>query len=154
MKSLILFFACLTSSLFARVGESRDACVARYGQPTASAPAKEWDEFEKGGVKITVWYYQECADKIVYAKMDDSTLTGVGDFTSGDFAQILQANAAGYTWVKVKGALALTYDYATERRWLLAGKSNLTGKITLVTVDHVQRERDKSNSPSVDLEGF
>ncbi len=155
---LPLIFMMLPIVSPARVGESRDACIKRYGDPVASDSAAGWDSFVKAGVRVKVWYYQECCDKITYAKIDDSQLTGAGDFSDYDYQLILQANGDGRAWVKASGALALMFDYVTERDWLYASRSNLSGTVEIVTADRRRREKEErdrqKNSPSTDLKGF
>lgn len=66
MKRLLLFVL-ISSACFARIGETYDQCVARYGQPLKKVSSNTYT-FKKSGVFVRVYLGPKGVGRIEYAK--------------------------------------------------------------------------------------
>lgn len=94
------------SHALARLGETKEECVARYGEPVASTPAllsgAESLSFLKNQVRIRVEFLNNRAVFISFMRQDMS---------SNDQQQLLEANRGDLVWSSPE-------DYAGRKFWL------------------------------------
>jgi hypothetical protein len=98
LRSILLILAAMALALpaHARLGETEDQCIARYGAPTSPAvdnndngvPTHEMF-FQKDGYAITVNFLNGKAGTVQFWKKDIS---------HDDINALLEANAQGGTW--------------------------------------------------------
>jgi hypothetical protein len=76
MKTLItitiaIATAAITSSSYARIGETREQAIARYGQPANVVVNNgwEWTQFRKGDFGVSVHFFDGRIDSIEYIKI-------------------------------------------------------------------------------------
>lgn len=74
--------------MFARIGETPDECVARYGHATKATELVR--EFLKNDTRIVVHFHEGRADKILYDRPTP--------FTSKQIDELLERNAPKKTW--------------------------------------------------------
>lgn len=119
MKTLLalILFGCALSAQ-ARLLETRDQCIKRYGA-TYRAYEKTFIEWKKNGITITAIFEGDACVRITYLR--DSNIA----FSSAEFAKLLAANSNGKIWSPYsepasgkKGEIYLTQD-----EQLLAEKS-------------------------------
>ena len=97
MKALLLLPALLLPALpcLARLGETRDQCIARYGKPYGG------DEnqliFEKEGIQIVVDFYKGRADYLAFANVY-APGTRAKPLTAEEVSQLLEKNRGNETW--------------------------------------------------------
>ncbi|MCE0498777.1 MAG: hypothetical protein LV481_12610 [Methylacidiphilales bacterium] len=101
--SLLLSLSMATSA-WARLGETMDQCVARWGQPVPSAdfppPGYEGDgfanfaTFQKGDYHIIVGFLNGVVAVEIITKQESS------DLSDNEKAAILEADSAGLAWIK------------------------------------------------------
>lgn len=75
MKALsltLLSFLCLAISAQARIGETLDECIKRYGEP-AQRPQPKTLLFHKSGIAITCFFVDGLCVQISYKKLDSAT---------------------------------------------------------------------------------
>lgn len=75
MKALsltLLSFLCLALSTEARIGETLDECIKRYGEP-AQRPQPKTLLFHKSGIAITCFFVDGLCVQISYKKLDSAT---------------------------------------------------------------------------------
>lgn len=75
MKALcltLLTFLCLVLSTQARIAESLDDCIKRYGEP-AQRPLPKTLLFHKSGIAITCFFVDGLCVQISYKKLDSAT---------------------------------------------------------------------------------
>ncbi len=67
MKTILAFLVLfITSAAQARLGETFEQCVERYGTPVARDEAAGLAEFQKGNFKITLHFFDGKSDTIDY----------------------------------------------------------------------------------------
>ena len=99
MKSIICALFIIAFSLpdlSARLGETLDQCVQRYGKATHygyqdETGAKSYD-FWKNEINIVIWFVDGRAEKISYAKV------GAGPFSEDELSYFLDANSNKLKW--------------------------------------------------------
>lgn len=106
MKSLLLLgllsFAWLggTGRCHARIGETYDQCVARYGEPInsqktgAAGIGSGFTGFKKNGYLIAVIFFKDVVSYEFYCKADNS------DLSQDEKETLLTAESNGLQWTK------------------------------------------------------
>jgi hypothetical protein len=88
----------LPSDSSARIGETLQQCIARYGQPednpqeSAVHPKATDCAFIKSGLDISVVFYQGKAVDIMFRKLDGSA------FNPSEVEELLKANGGSSSW--------------------------------------------------------
>jgi hypothetical protein len=157
MRTVLLtlcFVATVAGNAQARLGETADALVQRYGQPLSETDQKgEGDRialadviFQKGGfqIEVTVVDGRSVAEK--FKKLNGQPLT------TGEVRTLLAANAQGHEWAAPEsaadGKLWTRDDTATA---FLAGD----GSLILKSRDLVSRETAAKHLEHIpSLDGF
>jgi hypothetical protein len=109
MKLALLFLFIFATSAFARLGETIDECIARYGpgirigDPQSDSPIYQ---FEKYDIKIRVWFLGNRSVCETFARENGN----LGDFFISD---ILTGNSQGSSWTPMKfGDSSIAYSRA------------------------------------------
>jgi len=151
----ILFVVVVTANAQARLGETPDQLVARYGQPLSEADQKAEGikvaqaavVFQKGGFEIDVTVVDGVSVQEIFKKINNQPLT------LGEVRTLLNANAQGLDWEAPVitlggGKLWKRDDNATA----LAGSdgSLIIKSRTLAVKEAVAKKEEKTPS----LEGF
>lgn len=93
----VLMFS-LPSVSTARIGETLQQCIARYGQPDSGPeesvvhPKATDCAFIKNGLDVSVVFYQGKAVDIMFRKVDGSS------FNPSEIDELLKANGGGSMW--------------------------------------------------------
>jgi hypothetical protein len=126
----------------ARIGETLEQCVSRYGEPVSKANGLIL--FQKSGIVIAVAsFFEGRVDSIGFKKISGDPLSAT------ELKELLDANSGGQTWKK--GALGADV--------LLSQDGELTAKYTdsertLVIATVRKLARDAAKSESKQLNGF
>lgn len=150
----LLFIIAVTATAQARLGESPDQLVARYGQPLSEADQKAEGikvalaavAFQKGGFTIEVTVVDGVSVQEIFKKLNGDALT------LAEVRYLLNANSQGLAWEAPQKAqdgtkLWTRDDSATAR----ASDTSLTIRSkTLVVKESAAKKAEKSPT----LEGF
>ncbi|WP_395740569.1 hypothetical protein [Prosthecobacter sp.] len=148
MKTLrlaLLTLLCLSSAALARIGETQDECIRRYGEPV-QRDADKTLSFRKSGIAVTCTFLEGRCVHIRYQKLDpDARL-------NGREVDILRA-ANGTHW-KLQGGNTSSYstmrNETCECRWDYS-----TGVLEFETLTEVNRKKqDTITAEKKLLEGF
>src|ERR1700722_19229010 len=96
----LVFVMAVTATAQARLGETPDQLVARYGQPLSEADQKAEGikvasaaiVFQKGGFEIDVTVTEGISVQEIFKKLNGQPIT------LGEAKVLLSANAQGYGW--------------------------------------------------------
>jgi hypothetical protein len=94
---ILAFLLALSFPALARIGETYEQCVARYGAAT-SPPTKGSARFVKGGIIIMIDFSGGIAQEIRFAGQSDPGSFSGKKLTDAQVQSILDANAAGSPW--------------------------------------------------------
>jgi len=100
LSLLAVLLLCLPSASNARIGETLQQCIARYGQPDSSPeeslshPKAMECVFIKGGLDISVIFWGGKAASIMFSKLDRSA------FSSAEVEELLGKNGGGWMLLK------------------------------------------------------
>lgn len=117
----IVFGLCTTAS--ARLMESKDDCLKRYGTPART----KGDEsvWIKEGIKITALFHRDACQKISYEKLQPDA-----KFSQVELETLLEANKNGRSWESSGGFF--TQGWKTSEGWYVATYDAQKG-LTLMT---------------------
>jgi len=91
----VVFFASVILPAEARLGETEEQCVARYGSPEPSKPGVDNGNtlvFKKNGIEIDARFENgKCVD-LSFSKEDGT------DFTDDEISTLLSLNSQGLVW--------------------------------------------------------
>lgn len=135
----------LTVPCFARIGETPQQCMARYGEPIYTKDHEFIVEgvFDKNGFKISIFFFKPdlTAQLILFEKKEGRV--------SEDFAKaVLEANSGGMEWRSTGIRSWVRSDNMLQAR-LSPGSLTLTSKRAAIHMEKVASEQNK-----VETEGF
>jgi hypothetical protein len=110
IQILTLFLIiCLTGPAWARLGETEEQLIARYGQETGKESGSIWNkavpdciQFQKSGFFIVVWLLNGISSEEYIAKNDYIREGKHDPLTPDETKTLIDANAQGHVWHKVK----------------------------------------------------
>jgi hypothetical protein len=138
---------------YARVEESKDECIARYG-----SPIKELEDgqllFQKSGLAIIAHFHEGKTDSIAFRKVETNAL-GKGETISDHEIEILmQNNSCEKTWKK-SSAISMNRIWETEDGSLFAHYMNFDNILHISTRGYVDRsDAAKKAKESQALDGL
>lgn len=125
---IILLMLCISAK--ARLGETPQQCLARYGNATGMDEKKTTFFFEKNGVDVHVTFDGGKCVKISLSKQARDGLLR-RDFDEQEVLILLMANSDGQTWEKSSG---LVDDvWVTNTRDLCANHEGGTRRLIIMT---------------------
>jgi len=99
----------ITSTVFARINETREQCNKRYGTPIKSVP--RYSVYSKGNYKVLIYFHNNRAYYIAYKKVrplvyySNGLLPGgakVKPMSGDEIAAFKQVNTRGKKWIVSK----------------------------------------------------
>src|SRR5688572_19814527 len=106
----------------ARIGETIEQCVERYGKPTLGETNEKWKSFERNGIRISIDFSDRIAVQVHY-----SSKKLLGKLTDEQVQELLKIYADGKKWEtldigldgiskkeykRADGAIFATWEYA------------------------------------------
>jgi len=161
MKKLliIVMLACVSMSLIARINETKDECVKRYGQPTKeyNKILKEYAEdsdcqiFSKNGFVLVVEFYKDKADRILFYKLDSGG--NIYKFEDDELFPLLDSNL-GINWVtKINGHIGMLF--LSANKLVEAFYSKKLRVFDIYTIERNQRKNiEKIEETQKKMNGF
>ncbi|GEP46403.1 hypothetical protein [Brevifollis gellanilyticus] len=101
MKTLFLFLL-LCAPAFARIGETRAQCEARYGPPVEVRNEGEITVHQKDGFAVRCTYFEGKCEAIVFSKAPANPAEGNLPLSDAEHKTLMDANSGGKTWVKLR----------------------------------------------------
>lgn len=149
--SVIVLGLVLCSTTQARIGESFDDCVKRYGSPVkdldADAPLEKEYSFQKSGLDINAGFMDQKIQKIQFAKTDFSSLSET------EIDLLLKANGGEKKWhekIVFGGQM-----WATENEEIIAAYNPMLKILTLYTKGFIEKQKAlKASNEKKNLQGF
>lgn len=143
----------------ARVFETYDRCVARYGKPVTTTKTNIGSNvsFLKNQVSVAIEFRKETAVAVTFSKSLDLKKPGENRaFSEAEIDKLLELNGAGHKWNKAKKDMHGNPYWTTEDRALSA---KLTDNALRIEDGEEFARRAKDLPPPVkpaerDLEGF
>ena len=76
MKKLLILLLILAPTMAqARIGETKEQCIERYGNPIKEVKERRICVFTKSGFRISVHFFVNRVDFIQYTKVDSNVIT-------------------------------------------------------------------------------
>ncbi len=155
MKALIatMTLLLLVQASDARIGETRDQCVARYGT-SEKAGDPQIMLFKKSGFSIGVQFHDDKAEILLITKIETDVLDRPVAMTEVEIETILKANGGDKEW-KVQGRPGTTRTWTTADGSLTAVYRSSENKLILITKEAADRaDAEKAAKDKKNLEGF
>jgi hypothetical protein len=96
---LLLSLGLVSSLAFARVGEPRGLCDARYGQPVKVSDDGTLVMYKSNGRSVVVHFLGGCADMVSHSKLPSVAGESPLPFSDAQVVAILKANGGERSWV-------------------------------------------------------
>ncbi len=97
MKFLLLFLLLSTPAL-ARMGETREQCDARYGEPIRPAFDAMSTVHQKAGIEILCHFHEGKCDAIDFSRVGDASDGQYPGFSKAAAKALMEASSAGKPW--------------------------------------------------------
>jgi hypothetical protein len=157
----------LPAAGWARIGETLEQCVARYGPPesppeeSAVHPKAIDCAFSKSGLDISVVFYQGKAADIMFRKLDGSA------FNPSEVEELLKANGGSSSWNQHEAKRPDQSEWKTtdgaRRATLNPNRRAETGRVLSIWTEQWHRlideqekalEQQEKSAAKDNLEGF
>ncbi len=149
---IVLIFFCTLSSVFARIGETQQACSQRYGPPIKSQ--NKYVVFQKNGFLIGVTFHEGKADSISYRKAEQNVLGKGVEISENEIQQILSLNGSGQEWKKIT-AISMERKWQTEDGETFGFYMTVDHILSIGTRGYYERlNNQKKEKENKGLEGF
>lgn len=136
----LLFAVLAVSAADARIGESQEQCIARYGRPIEKVNPGKMVIFMKEEFGIGVEFHHGKADKLVFVKMSGK-IGGRFSIPMNDkeVMMLLAANGGGRKWNKLGGNVSRTLWMSNDAQ-MMADRNSVTGELVISTKAYMERE--------------
>ena len=108
----ILLFLEAANICQARIGDTLEEAIQRYGKVMSKASAEEFAMFKEASYYITAHFHDDRTDAITYVKAGSESSTK-GSFSDDEIEMLLRINGNGQTWERSKPNPRL-YKWRTE----------------------------------------
>jgi hypothetical protein len=138
----------------ARIGETREQCVARYGAPVSrSNQPSHVASFFRSGFQIDVEFHNGKAESLAFAKSAEKARTGE-QISETELKLLLEANAGGQEWEKME-VVSMDSQWATKDRTRVASYSPIRKVLFVATAECIRRGAEaKKSEEAKSLKGF
>ena len=150
-ESLILLLLLLgvTNICQARIGDTLEEAIERYGKPLHKASADEFAMFKEVSYYITAHFRDDKTDAITYVKVGSESSTK-GAFSDDEIEMLLKINGNGQTWERSKDKVGLQ-EWKTEDRKLQAVYSE-SKFLVITTAGYVKRLEEAAKKKKTAVE--
>jgi hypothetical protein len=139
LLTIPLFLLGVADTCQARIGDTLQETIQRYGKPVKKASADEFAMFKEASYYITAHFHDNKTDAITYVKVASGTPTK-GAFSDPEIEMILRINGNGQTWERSKANEGL-YEWKTEDKELRAVYSE-SKFLVITTAGYLKRLED------------
>lgn len=111
-STLLLLLLGVANICQARIGDTLEEAIERYGKPVHKASADEFAMFKETSYYITAHFHDGKTDAITYVKAGSESSTK-GAFSDDEIEMLLKINGSGQTWERSKAKAGLQ-EWKTE----------------------------------------
>ena len=133
---LLLLLLGVTNICQARIGDTLEEAIERYGKPLHKASADQFAMFKEVSYYITAHFRDDKTDAITYVKAGSESSTK-GAFSDDEIEMFLKINGSGQTWERSKAKAGLQ-EWKTEGRKFQAVYSE-SKFLVITTAGYVKR---------------
>ena len=108
----ILLFLEVANICQARIGDTLEEAIQRYGKVVRKASAEEFAMFKDASYYITAHFHDDKTDAVTYVKAGSESSTK-GSFSDDEIEMLLRINGNGQTWERSK-ANGRLYEWRTK----------------------------------------
>ena len=112
LLTIVLFLLGVANISQARIGDTLQEAIERYGKVVNKAPGDEFVMFKEASYYITAHLHDDKTDAITYAKTGSESSTK-GAFSDEEIEMLLRINGNGQTWDRSRTKAGL-YEWKTE----------------------------------------
>ena len=157
LLSIVLFLLGVPKLAQARIGDTLQEAIARYGKVLNKAPGNEFVMFKEASYYITAHLHDDKTDAVTYVKTG-SPSSAKSAFSDEEIEMLLRINGNGQTWER-SSTKAGGYEWKTEDRKLQAVYSE-SKFLIIMTAGYLKRldeagkkkktikEKSKQRAPS------
>jgi hypothetical protein len=124
----------------ARIGDTLQQAIGRYGKVVNKAPGNEFVMFKEGSYYITAHLHDDKTDAVTYVKTGSQS-SAKSVFSEEEIEMLLRINGNGQTWER-SSTKAGVYEWKTEDRKLQAVWSK--SKFLVITTAGYLRRLDEA----------
>jgi hypothetical protein len=135
LLSILLFWE-VANICQARIGDTLEEAIQRYGKVVSKASGDEFAMFKEAPYYITAHFHDDKTDAITYVKAGSESSTK-GSFSHEEIEMLLRINGNGQTWERSKGKAGLQ-EWKTEDEKLQAVYSE-SKFLVIATVGYLKR---------------
>jgi hypothetical protein len=154
MKATLIFLAVLlfaAHTATARIGETLEQCIERYGQPAVPPKPGGPVTFLKANVAITISFHEGHADMLVFFKWENGAK---GPLSDEEISVLMRANSNGLSWEKTP-VVTLNRAWNTADKSIYALLDAVTRSLTITTKDAIDRQKsEQASAAGKSLSGF
>jgi hypothetical protein len=144
---------------FARLGETKAECEARYGKPISIIAENNGAIYQKAGLTIVITFWKDKAARVSFSKDNPDhpgyEIDGRAPLTRVEQDTLLKANSGNSTWKKDEESDAKLVSWTRADDKAIAMYSADGNDLTFTDsayADHLLKEMDKKEAKK--LEGF
>ena len=142
LLTILLFLSGIANICQARIGDTLEEAIKRYGKVVKKEPAHEFAMFKETPYYITAHFHDDKTDAIVYVKTESGTSTKSA-FSDREIETLLRTNGNGQTWERSKAKAGLS-KWETEDKRLHAVYSE-SKFLVIATADYLKRLHGTAN---------
>jgi hypothetical protein len=146
---VLLLLLGVTNICQARIGDTLEEAIKRYGKPLHKASADEFAMFKEVSYYITAHFRDDKTDAITYVKVGSESSTK-GAFSDDEIEMLLKINGNGQTWERSKAKAGLQ-EWKTEDRKLQAVYSE-SKFLVITTAGYVKRLEEAAKKKKTAVE--
>jgi hypothetical protein len=133
------------SSAHARIGETLEQCIARYGAPVKDSTTEKQAGFVKAGFIVIVQLFDTKADTPAICKVERNALGKSAEMSDNEISQLLEANSGSKGWKQVRDTILQKY-WITDDAQLVASYDTLNHSLTIMTKAATERANAKKKA--------
>lgn len=150
----LLVLALLPLSAGARIGETSDQCIARYGAVVYADSATGMLLFHRAGFAIGVLMHDGKCEAIRFEKLEKDAINTAAEITDAEIQTLLASNAGGRTWTQTADK-GLTHAWTRHDGEAMAVYDVIDHTFLITTIAATQRAAAKAKAKEErNLEGF
>jgi hypothetical protein len=135
-STLLLLLLGVANICQARIGDTLEEAIERYGKPVHKASADEFAMFKEASYYITAHFHDGKTDAITYVKAGSES-SSKGALSDDEIEMLLKINGSGQTWERSKAKAGLQ-EWKTEDRKFQAVYSE-SKFLVITTAGYVKR---------------
>jgi hypothetical protein len=149
LLTIVLFLLGVANISQARIGDTLQEAIERYGKVVNKAPGDEFVMFKEASYYITAHLHEDKTDAITYAKTGSESSTK-GAFSDEEIETLLRINGNGQTWDRSRTKAGL-YEWKTEDGKLQAVYSE-SKFLVITTADYLKRLEEAAEKKKTSTE--